>query len=87
MGAISGARLVVRSGPRTFDTAAAAVRTELAALGTPIGSGLVDGSGLAVANRLAPSATVAVLRLVAGPGGAPLRHIVDGLPVAASRHT
>ncbi len=76
------ARLVVPAGPRTFDTAAAAVRTATSAVGVDIGAGLVDGSGLAASDRLTPAATVALLRLVAGPAGTALRSVVDGLPVA-----
>lgn len=74
------ARQVVDTGPRSFATATAAVRAQLAAIGVDIGSGLVDGSGLARADRIAPAATAAVLRAVVRD--APLRPIVDGLPVA-----
>jgi D-alanyl-D-alanine carboxypeptidase/D-alanyl-D-alanine-endopeptidase (penicillin-binding protein 4) len=71
--------------PASFAGSAAAVRTVLAARGIRGGSAMVDGSGLAASDRLAPSTVLAVLRYVAGypqPGPAGPRAVVAGLPVA-----
>lgn len=54
----------------------------LEALGVPRrGIEIYDGSGLSRQNRITPGALLAVLR-AASTGAAPLRTVVDGLPVA-----
>jgi D-alanyl-D-alanine carboxypeptidase/D-alanyl-D-alanine-endopeptidase (penicillin-binding protein 4) len=71
--------------PASFVGAAAAVRAVLAAHGIRGGSALVDGSGLAASDRVAPATLVAVLRYVAGYGAASAegaRGVVAALPVA-----
>jgi D-alanyl-D-alanine carboxypeptidase/D-alanyl-D-alanine-endopeptidase (penicillin-binding protein 4) len=68
--------------PASFTGAAGAVRSVLSGLGADPGAGMVDGSGLAARDRLSATALVAVLGLVAGPDGAPLRGLVTALPVA-----
>jgi serine-type D-Ala-D-Ala carboxypeptidase/endopeptidase (penicillin-binding protein 4) len=64
--------------PASFTGAAAAVRSVLARLGVPIGSGLVDGSGLAARDRL--SADTLDRLLVLATKRTP---VLDMLPVAA----
>lgn len=67
--------------PTSFLGAAAAVRSVLRGLGIDSGAGLVDGSGLAVRDRVSPAVLVAVLR--AATRTARLRELLAGLPVAA----
>jgi serine-type D-Ala-D-Ala carboxypeptidase/endopeptidase (penicillin-binding protein 4) len=64
--------------PASFAGAAAAVRGVLARLGVPIGTGLVDGSGLAAQDRLSAD-TLDRLLLLATKRTA----VLDMLPVAA----
>jgi D-alanyl-D-alanine carboxypeptidase/D-alanyl-D-alanine-endopeptidase (penicillin-binding protein 4) len=65
----------------SFLGAAASVRTVLTGIGLDPGAGLVDGSGLAAADRVSPRVLAGVLRAVATRPG--LSAIVGGLPVAA----
>jgi D-alanyl-D-alanine carboxypeptidase/D-alanyl-D-alanine-endopeptidase (penicillin-binding protein 4) len=69
--------------PASFDGAATAVRSTLAALGVDVGAGLHDGSGLATTDRVAAAALVDVLRLIVSPEHPQLHPVVAGLPVAA----
>jgi D-alanyl-D-alanine carboxypeptidase/D-alanyl-D-alanine-endopeptidase (penicillin-binding protein 4) len=64
--------------PASFTGAAAAVRAALARLGVPIGTGVLDGSGLAAGNRLSAD-TLDRLLLLATKRTA----VLDMLPVAA----
>jgi serine-type D-Ala-D-Ala carboxypeptidase/endopeptidase (penicillin-binding protein 4) len=64
--------------PASFSGAAAAVRAVLARLGIPIGSGLVDGSGLAARDRLSADTLDRLLLLATKRTG-----VLDLLPVAA----
>lgn len=67
--------------PASFLGGAAAIRAVLARVGIQVGAGMVDGSGLAARDRVAPAALAAVLRAIVD---APRLHgIVTGLPVAA----
>ncbi len=79
------ARQVALAEHRTasFTGAARAVRAVLARLGVDPGAGMVDGSGLAAADRLSAATLAGVLRLVAGPGRPVLHTVVAALPVAA----
>jgi len=77
---------VAEHDPATFTGAARAIRDVLGRLHIAVGGGMVDGSGLAAGDRVAPSTLVALLRLVAGQTGpasaAQLRTIVAELPVS-----
>jgi len=64
--------------PASFAGAAAAVRSVLARLGVSIGTGLVDGSGLAARDRLTPDALSRLLVLATHHTA-----VLDMLPVAA----
>jgi D-alanyl-D-alanine carboxypeptidase/D-alanyl-D-alanine-endopeptidase (penicillin-binding protein 4) len=64
--------------PASFAGAAAGVRLALAQLGASLGTGMVDGSGLAARDRLTPDTLTRVL-LVAGRR----TDVLDMLPVAA----
>jgi D-alanyl-D-alanine carboxypeptidase/D-alanyl-D-alanine-endopeptidase (penicillin-binding protein 4) len=64
--------------PASFVGAAAAVRSVLTRLGVSIGTGLVDGSGLAVRDRLTPDALTRLLVLATHRTA-----VLDMLPVAA----
>jgi D-alanyl-D-alanine carboxypeptidase/D-alanyl-D-alanine-endopeptidase (penicillin-binding protein 4) len=66
--------------PATFTGAAAAVAAEMRRLGVEVGSGMVDGSGLAARDRLSPAVLTGVLRVVVRTPR--LRDLLDGLPVA-----
>ncbi len=68
--------------PASFAGAAIAVRTVLESIGVSIGSGLVDGSGLAASDRITPSALVDVVRTSAFGPRAAARELIDDLPVA-----
>ncbi|MDT4943646.1 MAG: hypothetical protein QOH14_379 [Pseudonocardiales bacterium] len=69
--------------PASFAGAAAAIRSTLIGIGADPGGRLVDGSGLAAADRVSPAALVDVLQLVAGTAHPALHDIVTALPVAA----
>ena len=77
------ARLVAVAEGRTasFTGSAQAVRATLTRLGTDPGGGMVDGSGLAAADRVAPAVLAALLRDIAVRPA--LRDVVTALPVAA----
>jgi D-alanyl-D-alanine carboxypeptidase/D-alanyl-D-alanine-endopeptidase (penicillin-binding protein 4) len=67
--------------PASFAGAAQAVRAVLQRLGVDPGPGMLDGSGLAAADRLSPATLARLLRIV---GLRPaLRSMLAGLPVAA----
>jgi D-alanyl-D-alanine carboxypeptidase/D-alanyl-D-alanine-endopeptidase (penicillin-binding protein 4) len=66
--------------PASFTGAASAVRVVLARLGVTIGTGFVDGSGLAARDRVTMAALVSDLRLAASTPR--LRYLFDALPVA-----
>ncbi|MFC8719314.1 D-alanyl-D-alanine carboxypeptidase/D-alanyl-D-alanine-endopeptidase [Kitasatospora sp. NPDC057198] len=69
--------------PASFEGAAKAVTTELAALGVPLdGVLLTDGSGLAKANLIPPVTLVKLLAAAAAPDHPELRPVLTGLPVA-----
>jgi len=74
---------IAASTDASFTGAAQAVRTEVTKLGTDPGAGLVDGSGLAASDRVAPSALAALLRVVASANHPELHGIVTALPVGA----
>lgn len=67
--------------PASFTGSAAAIRTVLAGLGVDPGAGMVDGSGLAVRDRLSTATLARVLRLVVRDTR--LHALLAGLPVAA----
>lgn len=64
--------------PASFAGATAAVRTVLGRLGVSIGTGLVDGSGLAARDRLTPDALARLMVLATHRTA-----VLDMLPVAA----
>jgi D-alanyl-D-alanine carboxypeptidase/D-alanyl-D-alanine-endopeptidase (penicillin-binding protein 4) len=66
--------------PASFAGAAAATKDVLAGKGVQVVGNLVDGSGLADADRLSPSTLAAVLRLIATDANGP-SNAVTGLPV------
>ena len=69
---------LARHQPASFTGATRAIRQVLAAEGVDVGAGMVDGSGLASADRLSATALTGVLRLIAtGTTTA-----ITGLPVA-----
>lgn len=68
--------------PASFSGAAAAVRQVLLGLGVDIGAGMLDGSGLAAADRLTPDALTQVLRLATSDARPALHVVIDDLPVA-----
>lgn len=71
---------LARGTPASFAGAATAIRVVLRGLGIDIGAGLVDSSGLAAEDRIAPAMLTAVLRLtVIRPT---LATVLAGLPVA-----
>jgi D-alanyl-D-alanine carboxypeptidase/D-alanyl-D-alanine-endopeptidase (penicillin-binding protein 4) len=70
-------------GPASFTGAAAAIRSVLARLGVRVGTGMVDGSGLAASDRLSPAALVDLLRVLAGAAHPELHDVLAGLPVGA----
>jgi D-alanyl-D-alanine carboxypeptidase/D-alanyl-D-alanine-endopeptidase (penicillin-binding protein 4) len=68
----------------SFAGGAEATRTVLAQLGVPTQDyGLVDGSGLANANRVSAALLTAILTRAASPEAPELRPVLSGLPVAA----
>jgi D-alanyl-D-alanine carboxypeptidase/D-alanyl-D-alanine-endopeptidase (penicillin-binding protein 4) len=67
--------------PASFSGAARAVRTVLRRLGVDPGAGMLDGSGLAAADRLSPASLAGVVRLAALRPA--LRTLLAALPVAA----
>ncbi len=73
---------VARGEPASFTGAAAAIRAVIRGLGVDIGAGLLDGSGLAAADRLTPATLTALLRLAATPAHPTLHDVLAGLPVA-----
>ncbi len=82
---------IAQHAPASFLGAAAAVRDVLAGLGARVGSGMVDGSGLAARDRVSPAALTQVLRLMTGAGSdagpdpaaaANVRFALGALPVA-----
>jgi D-alanyl-D-alanine carboxypeptidase/D-alanyl-D-alanine-endopeptidase (penicillin-binding protein 4) len=74
---------IASGGPASFSGAAAAIRTTLARLGVRVGTGMVDGSGLAASDRLSPAALTGLLRVLAGPAHPELHDVLAGLPVGA----
>jgi D-alanyl-D-alanine carboxypeptidase/D-alanyl-D-alanine-endopeptidase (penicillin-binding protein 4) len=66
----------------SFTGAAAAIRQVLQRDAVDVGTGMSDGSGLAVSDRLSPATLIAVLRLITGPDHPALHAIVTALPVA-----
>jgi D-alanyl-D-alanine carboxypeptidase/D-alanyl-D-alanine-endopeptidase (penicillin-binding protein 4) len=77
-------QVAIASGrPASFTGAAGAIRTVLARLGVRIGTGMVDGSGLAASDRLSPVALTGLLRVLAGTARPELHDVLAGLPVGA----
>jgi D-alanyl-D-alanine carboxypeptidase/D-alanyl-D-alanine-endopeptidase (penicillin-binding protein 4) len=78
---------VARHITASFLGGARAIRSVLAGLGIQVGGGMLDGSGLAVADRVAPAALVQLLRVAAGdvPTKVPTdaSALISALPVAA----
>jgi D-alanyl-D-alanine carboxypeptidase/D-alanyl-D-alanine-endopeptidase (penicillin-binding protein 4) len=68
--------------PVSFAGAAAGVRTTLSSLGVDIGPGLLDASGLAPTDRLAPAGLTSVLHLIDDPAHPALGPVAAGLPIA-----
>ena len=69
---------LARHRPASFAGAATAIREVLAQEGVAVGSGMVDGSGLAASDRLTAQALTGVLRLIASRATV----AISGLPVA-----
>ena len=78
---------VARNGPASFTGGANAIRAVLAGLGVRLAGAMLDASGLAAADRLAPADLVGVLGLIAGKADPNLHAIVDDLPIAAWQGT
>jgi D-alanyl-D-alanine carboxypeptidase/D-alanyl-D-alanine-endopeptidase (penicillin-binding protein 4) len=71
---------IARHLPASFTGAAAAIRQVLSGLHLAVGSGMVDGSGLAARDRLTVATLTAVLRaIISRPS---LHAVLAGLPVA-----
>lgn len=73
---------IARKAEPSFTGSAAAVRVELAAQGVDVGTGMVDGSGLASTDRLSAAALVHVLQAITSPEHPDLHPVVTALPVA-----
>jgi D-alanyl-D-alanine carboxypeptidase/D-alanyl-D-alanine-endopeptidase (penicillin-binding protein 4) len=69
--------------PASFVGAVGAVRSVLTRLGVDPGAGMLDGSGLAAADRLTAPVLARTVRLAAGGAHPQLHAVVAGLPVAA----
>jgi D-alanyl-D-alanine carboxypeptidase/D-alanyl-D-alanine-endopeptidase (penicillin-binding protein 4) len=68
--------------PASFAGAAEAVRQVLGRLGIPVGTQLVDGSGLSRRDRISAAALAAVLRTAVSTAQPALHGLVPGLPVS-----
>jgi D-alanyl-D-alanine carboxypeptidase/D-alanyl-D-alanine-endopeptidase (penicillin-binding protein 4) len=68
--------------PASFAGAAATIRSTLAGLNIPVGSGMRDGSGLSVLDRMPADALSQVLVQAESPGHRRLWPVVTGLSVA-----
>jgi D-alanyl-D-alanine carboxypeptidase/D-alanyl-D-alanine-endopeptidase (penicillin-binding protein 4) len=73
---------IAGGGAPSFVGAAAAVRATLAGLGADPGPGMLDGSGLAAADRLSAAALATLLRVVSGSTLRALHDVLSALPVA-----
>jgi serine-type D-Ala-D-Ala carboxypeptidase/endopeptidase (penicillin-binding protein 4) len=73
---------IARGAPASFAGAVTAVRDELSGIGVNIGTGLVDGSGLAASDRISPAALVALLAAATGSAHPALHDLLAALPVA-----
>lgn len=67
--------------PASFTGAAAAISEVLGTAGVHVGSGMLDGSGLAAGDRLSPATLTDVLHLIATSNSGPAA-VVTALPVA-----
>lgn len=74
---------LARHRPASFGGSAAAIRQVLHGLGVDVGDGMVDGSGLAAADRLTVQVLTELLRVLTVTGSATLHEVIAALPVAA----
>lgn len=73
---------IASSRPASFTGAAEAVRTVLATAGIEIGTGMVDGSGLSVQDRIPAAALARTLLTTLDAGHSRLRPLLSGLSIA-----